>query len=96
MSHDLEDTGLIHTLSAKRFSFCVQLFFSKKLLSASLPMLGPTIDIISRIRKGKTTLSFPALPWETLSSGEFADRVASLLFVKLDYEIRQYMAFKSK
>ena len=36
-----------------------------------------------QIQKGKITL------WFTLSSGEFADQEASLLFVKLDNEIRQ-------
>ena len=41
----------------------------------------------SRIRKGKITLSLPVLPSESLSSGEFADRQASLLYVKLDNEI---------
>ena len=34
-------------------------------------------------------LSFPALPCENLGFWEFADQEASLLFVKLDSEIRQ-------
>ena len=42
-----------------------------------------------RIRKGKITLSFPALPSENLSYGEFADRKTSSLLVNLDNEIRE-------
>ena len=48
----------------------------------------------SPIRKGKITLSFLALSRETLSSGEFSDWDTSLLFLKLNNEIRQKMAWE--
>ena len=41
-------------------------------------------------------LSLPALHRETLSTGEHANQEASLLFVKLNNEIRQEMALVSK
>ena len=42
----------------------------------------------SRLRQGKITLLFLALPRKTLSSAEFADREVSLLLVELDNGFR--------
>ena len=50
----------------------------------------------SRIRKGEITFSFPVLPGKNFSFGEFADRAASSLLVKLDNGITQLMASGSK
>ena len=43
-----------------------------------------------QIKKGKIMPSFPALPHQTLSSGEFACQKPLCCLLKLDNEIRQW------